>query len=131
MVLRDITEELGEIDDVEKVTSLANVDDAIGGPDYFEVKAFLEEIPSDEHELENLRARAIKNPLYAKNFISPDGKTFAIVVETYEKPNDSGYRKRLILKVQSTLDNYPGVVRSLLSCWMDHHQLLSQSIHES
>ena len=127
MVLRNITEELEEIDDVEKVTSLANVDDAIGGPDYFEVRAFLEEIPSDPKDLEKIRARATSNPLYVNNFISRDGKTLAILVETYSKPNDSGYRKRLIAKTQSILDKYRSSVDQFhLAGWTTTNLSLSQ-----
>ena len=50
-----LTGELEELEDAEEALSLANVDDIIGGPDFFEVRPFLEEIPDDAQELARLR----------------------------------------------------------------------------
>ena len=108
--LKNITEDLEDIEEIDEVTSLANVEDILGGSDYFEVRKFLGNIPDDRIELEGLRKQAINNPLYVKNLISPDGRTAAIVIQTYHRPDDEDYRKRLLHRTNDILDPYRGEV---------------------
>ena len=105
-LIKNITEELENIEEVREVTSLSNVDDIIGNPDYFEVKKFLADIPDDTKELERLKKQAINNPLYVKNLISSDAQTAAIIIQAYDRPDDENYRKRLIDKTSKVLDHY-------------------------
>ena len=105
-ILKNITEELERIEEIQEVKSLANVNDTIGENDFFIIQKFLEELSDQEKELAKLKASALSNPLYVNNFISPDGKTTAIVVLVYDKPGDPGYRKRLIGKCEAILDKY-------------------------
>ena len=105
-LLKNITEELENLEGIKDIKSLANVDDTIGSADYFEVRRFLDAIPDDRMELTKLKDRAINNPLYVKNLISPDAKTAAIVVFTQDKPGEENYRKNLIAKVKTILNPY-------------------------
>ncbi len=105
-LLQEITDDLEGIEEIEKVTSLANVDDVIGGEDYFEVRPFIAEIPQGAEALKSLKKSAVENPLYVKNLVSVDGRTAAIVVETFDRPEDGDYRKRLIEKTQDILSKY-------------------------
>jgi len=117
-LLGDITRELEEIEDIDEVTSLANVDDIVGTAEYFEVKKFLEEIPDDPAELERIKNLAVNNNLYVNTLISRDGKTASIVVETFERPEDENYRKRLLEKTEAVLDRYRNKVDTFhLSGW--------------
>lgn len=105
-LLQQITEDLEEIQDLREVRSLANVNDTIGEEDYFIVEKFLEQIPETKEGLDDLKKRALANPLYVKNFISEDGKTVAVVVSVYDRPDDPGYRKRVIGQCQAVLEKY-------------------------
>jgi len=105
-LLKNITREIENIEEVKDVKSLANIDETIGYQDYFEVRPFLGDIPKSRKELNDLKNRAVSNPLYIDNFISQDGRTAAIAVEAYEKPDDYGYRFRLLDKTQEVLDKY-------------------------
>ena len=126
-LIRNITEELEDLEGAREVISLTNVDDMIGGPDYFEVRRFLEDIPEENSELEELKKQAIKNPLYVKNLISPDAKTAAIVVQTYDRPDDENYRKRLVNKTNEILDHYRKEVdKFYLAGWTTTNLSLSQ-----
>lgn len=126
-LLKNITEGLETIDEIREAKSLANVDDTIGGPDYFEVRKFLEDIPQNKSELENLKKQAVSNSLYVKNLISPDARTAAIMISTYDRPDDEDYRKRLIAKCQEVLDNYREEVgRFYLAGWTTTNLSLSQ-----
>ncbi|MBW1735866.1 MAG: MMPL family transporter, partial [Deltaproteobacteria bacterium] len=126
-LLARITEDLENLEDVEDVTSLANVDDIVGGKDFFEVRRFLEEIPSDPKTLERLKMQAVQNPLYVSSLISKDGRTTAIVVQTLEKPEDPDYRKKLLEKTEKILARYRGEVdRFHLAGWTTTNFNLSQ-----
>lgn len=126
-LLKQITEELETIDDIREIRSLANVDDTIGGRDYFEIRKFLEEIPRDPKELENLKKRALANPLYVKNLISPDARTAAILISAYDRPEDGDYRKRLIAKCSAVLKPYQQHVAEFhLAGWTTTNLHLSQ-----
>jgi len=105
-LLKQITNEIEQINGVRKVKSLANVNDTIGEDDFFMVRPFLEEIPDESDNLNKLKQSALNNPLYSKNFISTDGKTAAIVVSVYEKPEDPGFRKKLLKECDAVLEKY-------------------------
>ena len=115
-LLQKTTDELEDIDDIREVKSLANVDDTIGGPDYFEVRKFLEDIPDDKNELEKI-----------KDLISPNARTAAIIVSTYDRPDDDSYRKRLIAKCWKVLNKYSGKADEFhLAGWTTTNLSLSQ-----
>jgi len=105
-LLKNLTEDLSGIDGIRDIKSLANVDDTIGEEDFFYVEKFLETISDNPEELEALRQRAVENPLYSKNFISQDGNTAAIVISVHEKPNDPGFRKKIISQARAILEQY-------------------------
>jgi hypothetical protein len=105
-LLKEITDDLEQIAEIREVKSLSNVNDTIGENDFFIIQKFLEDIPVQEKSLKKLKASALSNPLYVDNFISSNGKTAAIVVSVYDKPDDPGYRKKLIGKCEKTLDRY-------------------------
>jgi len=128
-LLDDLTYELEGIQDAEDVTSLANVDDIIGGEDFFEVRRFLDYIPDDPAELEEIKARAIGNPLYLNNLISKDGTTAAIMIEAFDLPEDEGYRRRLIEKAREVLDGYKDRVDAFhLAGWTYTNFYLSRAV---
>jgi predicted RND superfamily exporter protein len=126
-LLKQITEELEDIEDIRDVVSLSNANDIIGYADDFEVRKFLEDIPDKPEQLDHLKKRAVNNPLFVKNLISPDAKTAAIVVLTYDRPNDGNYRKRLIGKTREVLDRYQNQVDEFfLAGWTTTNFRLSQ-----
>lgn len=109
-LLRDITNDLEEIEGLEAVNSLGNINDIVGGADYFEVTPFIDEIPEDAKNLLALKKRALANRLYVGNLIAKNGNTAAIVVEVYNRPDDQGYRKRMVAATQKVLDSYKGQI---------------------
>jgi len=126
-LLKEITEELENIEEIREVKSLANVNDTIGENDFFIVQKFLEELSTEKKDLAKLKASALSNPLYIDNFISSDGKTTAIVVSVYDKPDDPGYRKRLIGKCEKVLDKYSDSTGKIyMAGWTTTNLYLSQ-----
>jgi hypothetical protein len=105
-LLKNLTEDLAGIKGIRDIKSLANVIDTIGEQDFFYVEKFLQTIPEDTEALEALRQRAVENPLYSKNFISEDGNTAAIVISVHKKPDDPGFRKKIITRAEAILEQY-------------------------
>lgn len=105
-LLKGITQKIEEIEEVREVKSLANIDDTLGEENYFEIRKFLETIPKNPDKLELLKKQAVNNPLYVNNLISKNGKTAAIVVFTFDRPEDENYRKVLMSKCQTILKTY-------------------------
>ena len=93
VLIKDITWQLKSIEEIRDIKSIVNVDDIIGGRDTFTVKKFIDKIPEKKQELEKLKKQAVQNPLYVNTLISPDGRSTAIVVFAYDRPNDPEYRK--------------------------------------
>lgn len=126
-LLKNITRDLEALEDIREVRSLANAQETLGGSDYFAVRDFLEEIPDNATELAGLKKRALNNPLFVKNLISPDGNTVAIVVSTYAKPDDGSYRKRLVANCRKVLEKYRNQVnRFYMAGWTTIDLNLSQ-----
>lgn len=104
--LKQLTDELSVIDGIRNIKSLSNVDDTIGEEDFFIVQKFLETIPDDPATLEELRKKAVGNPLYLKNLVSADGNTAAIVISVQKHPDDPGFRKKIISRAETILEQY-------------------------
>ncbi|MBU4477800.1 MAG: MMPL family transporter [Elusimicrobia bacterium] len=83
---------------VEDVISLTTVNDILGEKDNFIVEKLIEEVPSGSDALQDLRKKATTNPLFAKNVISPDGKTAGIIVQVSEVPELLGGEKRIVVE---------------------------------
>lgn len=99
-----LTDKFERLQYVDEVTSLTNINDIIGSENDFIVKPMVEEIPATQEELQKLKQRALENPLYLKNVISPDGKTTAIIVELENRPQANDvYKKEVITHVKNIL----------------------------
>ena len=88
-VLRRVHEEVEQLPEVRRVTSLADVVAFrwIPEEDWLEVGRFVDEIPEDPAALAALREEAIGHPLYRRSLVSDDGRTAAINV-TFRKMSD-------------------------------------------
>ncbi len=102
-ILTHLTDWLGDLEGVEKATSLANVEDIRGGAGEFLVEPFLEELPEDAAGLAALRQRALSKPLYRRGVVSEDGRTAGIIVEMAEGATSDAARARLVEAVQDHL----------------------------
>ncbi len=102
-ILTHLTDWLGDLDGVEKATSLTNVEDIRGGQGEFLVESFLDEVPADAAALAALRQRALSKPLYVRGVISKDGKTAGIIVEMAEAATSDAARAQLVEAVHGHL----------------------------
>ena len=126
-LLKALTVAFENLDEIREVRSLANVNDTIGENDYFIVAPFLDSIPEESEALQQMRRSALSNPLYVKNLISTEGDVAAIVISVYEKPDDPGYRKRVIEQCQRVLERFSDRTGKVyMSGWTTTNLYLSQ-----
>jgi len=76
---REIEEKVPKI---QKVTSLINVRNTRGVGDTLVVEDLMEEFPRTQQDLEALRERVLRNPLYENLVISRDGRVAAVLIQT-------------------------------------------------
>lgn len=101
-MIKDISSRVEALADVRDVVSLTHVNDMVGTGDDFVVDRFIQNIPTDPAALRALRERALANPLYIKNILSPDGRTTAIAIYV---PTELGERRApLMREIQAILD---------------------------
>jgi predicted RND superfamily exporter protein len=84
--LRRVTDEIARIAGVRTVKSLTDVVSFRYDPakEWIDVGPLIAEIPAAAEELELLRARAVTDPLYQRNLVSPDGRAAAINVSFHK-----------------------------------------------
>ena len=128
-LLKSLTHDLDSLQEVRETLSLANADHVRGGESYFEVREFLENIPSSKQGLDQLRSEALNNPLYAKTLVSEDGRTAAIVVFPYDRPENADYRAELLSQVDDILKRYQGTEFHVAG-WTVTNLLLSQYVKQ-
>jgi predicted RND superfamily exporter protein len=84
---------------VKDVKSLCNVEYIEGVEGGIEIYDLMEELPSTPQQMEIVRKKALAEPLYMNNLISPDGRTAAILLELDLYPGDKVDARRTIAPV--------------------------------
>jgi predicted RND superfamily exporter protein len=104
-----LTKKFEQVQYVDKVTSLANVNDIEGLENDFIIQPLVEKIPTGPKELAALKKQALENPLYQKNLISVDATTTAIIIELEHRPQASDiYKKEVFTNINQILkDEFP------------------------
>ncbi|MCK4543674.1 MAG: MMPL family transporter, partial [Spirochaetales bacterium] len=103
-VLSDIdylTNELEKIKGISSIRSIINVEEIKGVEDGIEVVDLIEEIPSSEEGLKQLRNRILSDEEYAGNIVSKDGKVAAIVIQLQANANKS----QVVHKIDEVIQN--------------------------
>ena len=103
-VLNDIdylTNELEKIKGISSIRSIINVEEIKGVEDGIEVVDLIEEIPSSEEGLKQLRNRILSDEEYAGNIVSKDGKVAAIVIQLQANANKS----QVVHKINEVIQN--------------------------
>ncbi len=120
--IRELTEALEEIPEVEDVLSLTNVEDIRGGQGVFIVEPLVgEEIPTSAQRLAWIKKRALSNPLIRGNLISTDGQATMILVRPAFHGEDEDLEARLLEAVEKKIKEirarFPGAPRLHLAGW--------------
>lgn len=86
-----LTEQIAALDDVTKVTSIANVRHIEGGEGTLDVGPFID-AGLDAAALAEKRREALQHPYYRDFLIAADGRHVGILAETVLKPGEVGYK---------------------------------------
>ena len=78
-VIRDIGEDLKNIDGIRRVVSITHSVDVWGAPGEILISPLMETVPKTTGEIEALRTQIYSNPLYAGTIVSEDGTTALII----------------------------------------------------
>jgi len=78
-LIREIGDELENIDGIRRVVSITHAVDVWGAPGEILISPLMETLPKTPEEIEALKTQIYSNPLYAGTIISEDGTTALIV----------------------------------------------------
>jgi uncharacterized protein len=76
-----LSDRFEEIEHIERVYSLATVQELGGSSGFLEVKPLLEELPSSPAEQQLLRERTLSNSLFINRFVNPSGKATSLLAK--------------------------------------------------
>ena len=95
--------EVRSISSVMDVTSFRYVEEE----DWVEVRPFIEDVPTDPTVLADLRARALRDPVYVRSIVSEDGKTAAININFRRMTDAELIGARLDERILEILESEP------------------------
>ena len=98
-----IARRLRGIDNVIRVTSLTDVEVPRAVDGGVEIGPLMDGIPSDPAELEDIRRRALSNPLLSGTLLSPKGDATAIVAQIAHIQGQFDYKVALLKQVREIL----------------------------
>ena len=103
--VQEVTQALEALDFVDEVKSLSTVSDIWGeGEDFYAQPPFGEDV--EITDLEKVKERVLANPILARNFVSPDGKTASCIVFLSTSAQED--KLKVIPKVYEVVDKLLG-----------------------
>src|SRR5713101_2684797 len=103
--IRQITAQVEQIDEVQRVQSLTNAPDPIADP--VEPPLLIPQIPTDPAALTALRRKVEENPIYL-HLVSRDGKGTAIIISFKNLSDDEFLNKRVDERLQEIVAREQG-----------------------
>ena len=117
--LDNITNEIGELQHIVKVTSIANVrDNFISNDDWLDYRQlYSETVSSDDIALRHFREQLERNPVFERNLILRNNDQYTMVlIQNANFINDkSDYRIELVDSIYTILDRYKTIKRYALA----------------
>ncbi|HDH96479.1 MAG TPA: RND family transporter, partial [Proteobacteria bacterium] len=102
-----LTRLISGVHDIKDVVSITNIYEIVGTPEGFEVKPFIEKVPKDTKKLKELERRALRNPEWVRDLISPDGTAAAINISIELLRDDATFRFRVVKDIEHILKKNP------------------------
>ncbi len=99
--LQRLTTELGKIEGVQEVISLANAVDPIA--DVVDPPLLVKNIPTNQAGLDQLRETLADRPIYVKNLVSEDGKAAAVNIFFSDITGDDVIARRIDEQIEAVL----------------------------
>ena len=106
--IQRISDEMQDMDGVERVISLTTVYDILPTEEGIEIQPLIEEIPEHDQELEVVRAAALRNSLFRNSIVSEDGKSAAVNIFVENRPGEEAFREEIIERLQQRIAQEEG-----------------------
>lgn len=107
-LIKNLTDELEDLDGVTDVHSLTRVNRIQGDGDFLNTDDLIYEVPSDEASLKEIRRDAFRNYINVGSILSEDGKVAAINIFTEKRLYDRGFNKRVSDEIERLINTYKG-----------------------
>lgn len=106
--IEELIFELEEVEGVIKTESLFNVTNFKSVDDFLNMDPFIDYIPEDQDEIDNIKNDALNNSIIKSNLISADGKKFIIklFLDDEESKNNKLFDVVMVNKIESVIENY-------------------------
>ncbi len=102
-LIQKLSDELWDIEEVARVTSLTTVRQIRGDGDLLDTGQLITTIPDDPDELRQLRETALRTDHFLGDIISPDGRVAAIDVYTDKPAGDRMFESRFVDRVNALM----------------------------
>lgn len=123
--VKDITDKLENLPELNRVESLTNVEDIKAHHGELDISKFMEHIPENVQSLDKLKKEALSNKLYVGNLISPNGKVLAILCQIKKDINS----ELLVNKIDRIVQPYRGPENIYLIGVPVDNDIISKAIH--
>jgi len=102
-----LSDEIVHMPDVRSISSLMDVTSFryVKEEDWVEVRPFIEDVPKDPAVLEELRERALHDPVYVRSIVSADGRTAAVNINFQQMTDAELIDKGLDEQIRTILEN--------------------------
>jgi uncharacterized protein len=110
--IEQLSEAIERVDGVARVDSLATVDNISATADGLEIAGLLGDgIPSEPGQLQAIKAKALGNPVFTGNLVSPDARAAGVLVYTQPREGDREFNTRFTRELDRLLETHgaPGV----------------------
>jgi len=105
-IIRDIGEDINDIDGVRRVVSITHAVDVWGAPGEILVSPLVEDVPRTTEEIQALRTQIYSNPLYAGTIVSEDGTTALIVGHLEDMTAVDTKRDEIVARAREIASEY-------------------------
>jgi predicted RND superfamily exporter protein len=105
--LKDLTQQMERIKDVEEVISLTNALKVRGENNAINISPLIEKIPETQEEMDKLKDEIINDELYVGNLISSKADTVAIVLRLADR-DDNLMRQRIMDTIRKMFKEHGG-----------------------
>lgn len=103
--LKELTDRIERIKDVEEVISLTNALKVRGENGTINITSLIDKIPDSQEGLERLKSEILNDKLYVGNLVSGNADTVAIVIRLVDK-DDNYMRKQVLAQVREMFREY-------------------------
>ena len=107
--------ELEEIEGIVKTESLFNVTNFKSIDDFLNLDPFIDYIPDDQAEIDNIKNDALNNSIIRSNLVSEDGREFIIklFLDDEESKKNKLFDVTMVNRIESVIKNYKDEFRDI------------------